>query len=250
MQKKFYILIAACFLYFSCGEKADEVSSSDYQCNLDDKSCKLGSSGSDNNVEQSDDNNSKENSNSDSSPASTNSNISINSCKSKQYLNDAISELALSNQNWCGDLSNRFSKTNGGDPNDYIYDSYLKGYWSKQNTTPVKYSDAKMVCGELGSDWTVPTVYQLLSLQSESFASKPGQIHELFDDNDSRAYLSSTKAPKEVGDFSYPSYQVHESPVWIVDFIDGRLGYNGFMFVRVDDKKICSHCRVRCFRAN
>ena len=125
----------------------------------------------------------------------------LKSCKARKYYDNAKSKLGLNPKTWCGDIASRFKKVNSG--NKYIYDGLLKGHWSKQNGDDVKWSTAKSYCKKLGSGWTLPDIYQLMSLISENKDSSQGYINPIFSDTDKKWFWSNTPRVGSASDSWY-----------------------------------------------
>ena len=116
----------------------------------------------------------------------------LKSCKSLQYNTDAKNALGLTDQNWCGDFRNRFSKNPSASANDFVYDWMLRGYWSPSSSKKMSWADANTYCSNLGSGFKLPDAYELISLIAQTKNTQFGYINAFFDDNDKKTFWSST----------------------------------------------------------
>lgn len=106
-------------------------------------------------------------------------NFVLNMCKAKNYYASSKSALDLSNEIWCGDFTDRFvlDSTTG-----LITDFVLEGTWSPQseasgNSVPA----AQDYCEDtFGTEWRLPTIYELLSLHTEETNSQSVYLPEQF----------------------------------------------------------------------
>jgi len=114
----------------------------------------------------------------------------VKSCKALDYYDNAKKELKLTDKNWCGDIEDRFKLENKG--NKFIYDSMLKGYWSKSDEKSYKWNEAKAYCTSLGDGWVLPDIWKLLSLFSKIRHQNEGYINQVFSDTDKNWFWSST----------------------------------------------------------
>jgi len=153
--------------------------------------------------------------------------LDLKSCKTLKYNNSAKTELKLTDQSWCGDIKDRFRLENKG--NDFIYDSMLKGYWSKSygaHVPPINKNHS--TCQNLGNGYVYPDIYKLLSLMSQTKDANQGYINPIFSD---------TGKTSHQGFYSItPWTKKPTSDAWYVSFKYGKID-------RSDDAG-----SARCFR--
>ena len=150
--------------------------------------------------------------------------VNLRSCKAKKYYYNSKKELSLGNSFWCGDIKNRFKKINNG--KKYIYDFLLKGHWSKSPKTGFSWPAAKRYCRGLGKGWSLPNIYQLLSLFGSRENKSEGYINPIFSDTDTFYFWSITPRAASA------------SNAWVVGFSNRHIGPIG----------VSNYLRVRCFR--
>ena len=159
-------------------------------------------------------------------------------CKAHKYYNSAKLVLGLSDKEWCGDIEGRFKFINSGD--DYIYDSLLKGFWSKKHNNLVTWAEAKKHCNSFKTkNWKMADIWQLNSLFSSLFDLNQGYISGLFADNLSGAFWSSTSCV-------FGSCSATTDGVWRLNFFSGVLSDSvaGIHF----SHSVAKASEVRCFR--
>ena len=132
----------------------------------------------------------------------------LSHCKANSYYSNAKEELKLKDKKHCGDIKGRFKKAKK--KNALVYDSFLKGHWSKKSKKNKNYKKALAYCSALGKGWDLATIYQLISLvQKEADKKSEEFINPLFSDNESKWYWSKTLRPN--------SFSIG----WMVDYVGG-----------------------------
>ena len=116
---------------------------------------------------------------------------------------------------------NRFKSLNGDQK--FIYDSFLRGYWSQRSAGYVGKEEAKSHCGKLGPNWRLPNALEISSLLTDKAHKDEGFIHPAFTDND-----------------RFHFWTQRDENLLVMDFKDGAL---------IEDIGSGYDFRARCFKS-